>query len=248
MSSQITEIRVLSSEELIQQQAVQPILPPKYCVRCRKIIPVDMRYRRSKKYKGLVCQRCDSALWRSKGYAFELDFCRRLKKLGYGADRIPTSGGGGTSLPDVIVNHYEKGIRLAFELKLLNANAHKSWMVYAWKKDKKGKLKPSQLVKAVQYLQNHMSKGDMCKAGAAIKFVLGERVKSPIIVKLFDVTKDMKLKDVPDLPFDISDSSDMPELTAQTLSKRSRKIRKVRKDMTFERNKLKIVKTYEPSK
>jgi hypothetical protein len=117
---------------------------------------------------------------------------------------------------------------MAFELKLLSANTHKSWTVYAWKKDKKGKPKPSQLVKAVQYLQNHMSKGDVCKGGAAIKFVLGERVKSPIIVKLFDVTRDMKLKDVPNLPFDISDVSDMPELTQATLSKRSRYIRKVR--------------------
>jgi hypothetical protein len=117
---------------------------------------------------------------------------------------------------------------MGFELKLLDANAYKSRTVYAWKKDKKGKLKPSQLVKAVIWVKKYLAKGESGKAGAAIKFCLGERTKSPVIVKLFDVTRDMKLKDIPNLAFDISDASDMPELTASILSKRSRHIRRVR--------------------
>jgi len=213
----------------IVEEQPKPI-PELKCARCKRIIPLNMHYRRSRKYKGLICQACDNHLWKSKGYCFERNFVRKLEQLGYGADRIPTSGSGRSSLPDVIATHYEKGIKIGFELKLLDANTHKTWTVNAWKTDMNGKVKPSQLVKAVIWVKKYMAKGEVGKAGAAIKFCLGERVKSPIIVKLFDITKGMKLKDVPNLSFDIADDSDMPELSDSTLSKRSRRIRRVRKE------------------
>ena len=71
MTRQTSEIRVLTEEELRQKKQEKPVLPPKICARCTRVIPYDMRYRRSRKYKGLICQRCDSALWRAKGYSFE---------------------------------------------------------------------------------------------------------------------------------------------------------------------------------
>jgi len=176
-----------------------------------------------------VCQRCLNKLWRAKGYASERDFVKKLEKLGFNADRIPTSGSGRTNLPDVIAFHPEKRLALAFEVKAIDGSYHKSWTVNAWV-EKNGEKKPSQLFKAVKYLQRYYSSGITRKAGVAIKFLLGERCKSPWVVKLIQVSEDFDVSKMKDVTIDISDPSDMPELTDSTLSRRSRHIRKVRKD------------------
>jgi len=65
------------------------------------------------------------------------------------------------------------------------------------------------------------------KAGVAIKFLQGERKKSPWIVKFLEEPNDFSA--VEDITVDITDESDMPELTASTKSKRVRKIVRQRK-------------------
>lgn len=222
----MSEIRLMTEEELKQQREEKPILPLKICGRCHRPIPYDMRFQRKRKY-GLVCQRCLNKLWRAKGYASERDFVRRLEKIGFNADRIPTSGSGRVNLPDIIAFHPEKRLALAFECKAIDGSYHKTWTVNAWIKKGK-KRKPSQIVKAVHYLQRHYPSDVELKAGVAIKFLLGERCKSPWIVKLVDITEDFNISKLKDITVDISSQSDMPELTQTTLSKRSRHIRKVR--------------------
>jgi len=209
--SQISEIKIVEREE-------KPKIPIKVCARCSRTIPYDMRYKRSRKHRGFLCQRCDNELWRAKGYQSERDLCKRLEKLGYSARRVPTSGAGKSDLPDVLVFCKGKNLALAFEVKAYDY-LHKSVTVNA-----------SQVRVCVQYLQEMYSSGIIRKAGVAVKFLLGERCKSPWIIRLFDVTDDLPLSKIKDVTVDISDLSDMPELTGSTLSRRSRKIRKVRRE------------------
>jgi len=178
-----------------------------------------MRFKRKKRYGYKpVCQRCLNKLWRKKGYQFERSLCKKLEALGYSADRIPTSGSGRVSLPDIIAYHPEKRLALGIEAKAVDASTHKTWTVYA-----------DQIVKAAKYLLRHYPSDVERKAGVCVKFLLGSRVKAPIISRLIPVSDGMNLKKIPNIVVDISSKSDMPELTQGTLSKRSRYIRKVRR-------------------
>jgi len=178
-----------------------------------------MRFKRKKRYGYKpVCQRCLNKLWRKKGYQFERSLCKKLEELGYSADRIPTSASGRVSLPDIIGFHHEKRLALGIEAKAVDASTHKVWTVYS-----------DQIVKAAGYLLRHYPSDVTRLAGCAVKFLLGSRTKSPIVVKLIPVTDDMDLEKVPNIVVDISSESDMPELTQATLSKRSKYIRKVRR-------------------
>jgi len=213
------------SQVITIQEPKPYAVPVKVCARCLRSIPFHMRSKRKKRYGGLVCARCLSSLNKQKGYAAERDFVKRLRKLGYNALRMAASGSGTEPIPDCFAYHPEKRIALAFEIKTIEG--YKKWTIFAWKKDKKGKRKPSQLVKAVQFL-NLMYPDVEHKAGVAIKFLLGERTKAPWVVKFIPVTTDLeKIKNV---VVDISDVSDMPELSTSTNSKRSRHIVKVRRE------------------
>ena len=195
------------------------------CVRCNRKIGPRTRYRYTK--KGLLCQPCLNALWKAKGYAGERDFVRRLRKLGYHATRMPVSGAGKEPIPDVIANHPQKREVLAFEVKTVTA---RRWTVYAYKG--KEKNREGQLIKALKWLKRNypdelVKKDVVKKAGVAIKFLMGERKKSPWIVKFVEEPNDFSK--VRDIMVDITDQSDMPELTASTKSKRARKIVRRRK-------------------
>ena len=208
--------------------------PVRVCGRCHRPIPHGMYFKRSRKY-GIICQRCLSKLWRKRGYAFELNFVKKLEKYGFFADRVPTSGAGKAKYPDVIAYNPKKRIAMAFELKTVDANHHKTFTV-----------EKHQLVKAVTWLRRYYANLPVeMYAGVAVRFVLGRKVKSPIIAKIMKVHDPIDWSKVPDIPFtikesysdeeldriefvsiDIADSPDLPQISS--ISKRSRYIRKIR--------------------
>jgi len=170
-----------------------------------------------------MCRPCLQTLWRQKGYSAERDLVRRLRKLGFSAHRVPTSGAGKENLPDVMAFKQPNGPALAFEVKAVSTTR---WTVYAWK-EKNGEKEPSQIIKCIQFLRE-MYPSDMEKhATVAVKFLLGERRKSPWIIKFVPNHED--LTQVEDVVVDISDPSDFPELTASTRSKRARRLIRKRK-------------------
>lgn len=192
----------------------------KKCVKCGRKIGPQTRYRYTA--KGIVCQTCLIQLWKQKGYSGERDFVRRLRKLGYNAVRMAVSGAGTEPIPDVVAFHPEKRLALALECKAVTA---RRWTVYAWRGIKR--KREGQLIKALKWLQLMYPEDVEKKAGAAIKFLQGERKKSPWIVKFVEEPNDFSK--VQDITIDITDPSDMPEITAPTRSKRVRKIIRARK-------------------
>ena len=197
-----------------------------FCARCGREIGSRTRYRYTK--KGILCQPCLNQLWKAKGYAGERDLVRRLRRLGYNAIRMAVSGAGSEPIPDVVAVHPEKREALAFEVKSVTA---RRWTVYAYKD--KEREREGQLIKALKWLSlnypNNLVEpaGYTKKAGVAIRFLMGERRKSPWIVKFIEEPNDFS--EVQDITVDITDQSDMPDLTASTKSKRVRKIVRQRK-------------------
>jgi len=187
--------------------------PLKICGRCKKPIPWDMHFQRKRRY-GIVCQRCLNKLWRAKGYQFERSLVKKLTELGFNSDRIPTSASGRVTLPDIMAFHPQKRLALGLECKAVN---DKAWTVYR-----------DQIAKAASYLLRHYPFDIERKVGICVKFLLGERCKSPIVIKLLNVSDNMNLEKIQDITVSIESESDMPELTSPTLSRRSRKIRRVR--------------------
>ena len=190
----------------------------KRCVRCSRKLTAKVGYRLTA--RGLVCRPCLQRLWRQKGYAAERDLVRRLRRLGFSAHRVPTSGAGKENLPDIMAFKQPNGPALAFEVKAVSTTR---WTVYAWK-ERQGAKKESQIIKCIRFLRE-MYPPDMEKhAAVAVKFLLGERRKSPWVVKF--VTNDEDLTQVEDVVVDISDPSD---LVISRPSKRARKIIRQRK-------------------
>lgn len=136
---------------------------------------------------------------------------------------MAASGAGKGPIPDVVAFHNPTGPALAFEVKAVNA---RRWMVYAWK-EKCSKREPSQILKCLRYLRGMYPPDVEKHAAVAIKFLLGERRKSPWIVKFVDDPGDDEK--VQNVTVDISDRSDMPELTGSTRSIRARRIIRRRK-------------------
>ena len=171
---------------------------------------------------GVFCQPCLNKLWKAKGYAAERDFVHRLRKLGFFAVRMAVSGAGTDPIPDVVAFHKNPPTALAFEVKAV----HK-WRctVYAWK-EKRGKKEPSQIIKCLGWVRG-IPDVMVKRAGVAVKFLLGERQKSPWVVKFVDDPGDDEK--VQNVTVDISDTSDMPELTEPTRSIRARRISKRRR-------------------
>jgi len=187
---------------------------PLVCSRCGRRISSETRWRRTP--KGILCQPCLQALWKAKGYAGERDLTRRLRKLGYNAVRMAVSGAGTEPVPDVVAFHPERREALSFECKSVTA---RTWTVFAYK-DKERK-KEGQLIKALRWLKLMYPDDVVKKAGVAIKFLQGERKKSPWIIRFVNEPND--LSKVENVTVDITDESDMPELTASTKSKKTRK-------------------------
>jgi len=142
--------------------------------------------------------------------------------MGYNAVRMAVSGAGTEPIPDVVAFHPEKRLALAFECKAVTATR---WTVYAYREKKR--RREGQLIKALKWLKLMYPEDVEQKAGVAIKFLQGERKKSPWIVKFLEEPNDFSA--VEDITVDITDESDMPELTASTKSKRVRKIVRQRK-------------------
>jgi len=118
-------------------------------------------------------------LWRQKGYAAERSLCKKLERLGYCADRIPSSGPGKSNFPDIIATNKKRKISLALEVKSFYA--------------KSVTIKKEQLIKAALYLIRHHYDYEPRKVEACVKFLMGERRKSPWICKLIPVRDDMDL-------------------------------------------------------
>jgi Holliday junction resolvase len=190
------------------------------CTKCGKVLSQKIGWKRTS--KGLFCRPCLLKLYKEKGYKGERDFVKKLRKLGYNALRMGVSGAGTEPIPDIVAFHPEKREALAFEVKSVTA---KRWTVFAYK-DKERKIE-GQIIKALKWLRLMYPEDITKKAGVAVKFLLGERVKSPWIVKFVPNHED--LTQVEDVTVDITDESDMPELTAMTKSKRARRIIKKRK-------------------
>lgn len=190
----------------------------KKCARCGRKLTAEVGYRPTA--RGLVCRPCLQRLWRQKGYAAERDLVRRLRKLGFSAHRVPTSGAGKENLPDLMAFKQPSGPALAFEVKAVSLQR---WTVYAWK-EKRGKREPSQIVKCMRFLRE-MYPPDMEKhAAVAVKFLLGERRKSPWVIRFVPNHED--LTQVEDMVVDIADPSN---LLISRPSKRARAIVRKRK-------------------
>jgi len=200
----------------ITVQEEKPSIPVRVCVRCGREIPSYMKTYRSYKHNGWLCQACNNRLWRQKGYAAERSLCKKLERLGYCADRIPSSGPGKSNFPDIIATDKKRKISLALEVKSFYA--------------KSVTIKKEQLIKAAMYLLRHHYDYETRKVGACVKFLMGERKKSPWVCKLIDVRDDMNLDDLEDITVNIEDKSDLPELTQMSLSKRARRIIKKRRE------------------
>jgi len=199
----------------ITVQEEKPGIPVRVCVRCGREIPSYMKSYRSYKRNGWLCQRCNNQLWRQKGYAAERSLCKKLEQLGYYADRIPSSGPGKSNFPDIIATDKKRKISLALEVKAFYA--------------KSVTIKKGQLVKAALYLIRHHYDSETRMVGACVKFLMGERRKSPWVCKLIPVRDDMDLDALEDLTVNIEDPSDLPELTSLTTSRRARRIIKKRR-------------------
>ena len=196
------------------------------CKRCGRPIYPGERKKRKRRYGGFVCQRCLNALWKAKGYAAERDLVRRFRELGYWAVRMAVSGAGSEPIPDVVVRHDNPPQEFVFEVK---AVSKKRWTVQAWKKDRKGKPKKGQLVKLIEWIRGVPDVIKDRRAGVAIKFLLGERVKALWVIRFINDPGDLtKLKDI---TVDITDKSDMPEISNPSRSKRTRKIIRRRKEI-----------------
>jgi len=93
-------------------------------------------------------------------------------------------------------------------------------------KDKE-KKREGQLIKALRWLKLMYPDDVVKKAGVAIKFLQGERKKSPWIIRFVEEPNDFSK--VQDITVDMTDESDLPELTGSSKSKRVRKILRQRK-------------------
>lgn len=195
-------------------------MEPLMCDRCGRRLSEKVGYRRT--IKGVFCRPCLQALWKAKGYAGERDLVKKLRKLGYNALRMGVSGAGTEPIPDVVAFHPEKREALSFEVKSVTA---RRWTVFAYKNHER--KKEGQIIKALKWLKLMYPEEVTKKAGVAVKFLLGERVKSPWIIKFVPNPKD--LTQVEDVTVDITDKSDMPKLTAPTKGKRARRIIRERK-------------------
>jgi Holliday junction resolvase len=151
-----------------------------------------------------------------KGYQAERSLCKKLEKLGFYADRIPSSGPGESPFPDIIATNKKKKISLSLEVKAYYARSVT--------------IKKKQLVKAAMYLIRHHYDYETRMVGACVKFLMGERKKSPWVCRLIPVTDDMNLDELEDITVNIEDESDLPELTRMTLSRRARRIRRKRRE------------------
>jgi hypothetical protein len=190
------------------------------CDRCGRTLFPKIGWQRTS--KGVFCRPCLQALWRAKGYAAERDFVKKLRRLGYNALRMGVSGAGTEPIPDVVGFHPKKREAVAFEVKSVTA---RRWTVFAFKD--KDRRKEGQLIKCLKWLQLMYPEDVTKKAGIGIKFLLGERRKSPWIVKFVEGHNDFS--EVQDISVDIADHSDMPELTRRTRSRRARRIVKKRR-------------------
>jgi len=150
-----------------------------------------------------------------KGYQAERNIVQKLERLGWNADRVPTSGAGRTTLPDVFATHKRKRRAIALEVKAYHS--------------KTVTIAADQIRKATAYLLRHHYEDEDRNAGVCVKFLLGQKVKAPIVCKLIPVSDGMDLKKIKGMTVDIADGSDLPELTEPTLSKRSRYIIRVRR-------------------
>jgi len=197
---------------------------PLTCNRCGRFIGPETRWRRTE--KGVFCQPCLNALWRAKGYAAERQLVKKLRNLGYNSLRMAVSGAGEESVPDVIAFKQPNGPALAFEVKAVTASR---WTVYAFK-EKDGERKEGQILKCLRYVDEMYPKTMEKRAGVAIKFLLGERRKSPWVVKWVPFPQNRDFTMVQDISVDVSDKSDFPQLTDPTRSKRARRLVRKRRN------------------
>jgi len=191
---------------------------PQVCSRCGRRLGPDSRWRHTA--KGVYCQPCLNSLWRAKGYAAERDLVKKLRRLGYSALRMAVSGAGEESIPDVIAFKQPSGPALAFEVKAVTAQR---WTVYAYK-EKDGQKKEGQILKCLRFIDEMYPETMERKAGVAIKFLLGERRKSPWVIKWVPFPSDRDFSKVENITVDVADVSGFPELTASSRSKRSRRL------------------------
>lgn len=200
------------------------------CARCGRVIPPQMRWklRRGWRWKGPMCQRCTNALSKAKGYASERQLVQLLRKLGYFSLRNAVSGAGQEPIPDVYAFHNNPPQAFAFEVKAWEYK-RKPVRIMAWV-EKKGKRIPGQIVKCFQWIWGVPDVVKDKRVFVAVKFLLGERCKSPWVLKQVPEPENRDLTKLKDVIVDISSPSDFPELTGPTKSKRSRYIIKKRRE------------------
>ena len=133
---------------------------------------------------------------------------------------MAVSGAGEENVPDVIAFKQPSGPALAFEVKAVTATR---WTVYAFK-EKNGERKEGQILKCLRYIDEMYPAAMEKRAACAIKFLMGERRKSPWVVKWVPFPSDQDFSKVENITIDVADVSDFPELTVSSRSKRSRRL------------------------